>query len=115
MNHIPKPRVFIVNSSFHDFSEARKYGELIFLSEGKVDGLRINKYGRDFVDKLKDITTDDYIVCTSLQILNFLLGFIIGWKKLNRVNVLYYQQGEYVHIKISADDFLKSIPETETL
>mgnify|MGYP003634383805 CR=1 FL=1 len=30
-------KVFIVNKSGHDFQDANRFGELIFLSKGKID------------------------------------------------------------------------------
>jgi hypothetical protein len=89
-----EPKVFVINDSGHDFSGAKSYGKLVFLSKGKVASLPINKYYRHFADKMKDITEHDYILITSLASLNCVAGWVVGSKGLP-LNLLLYKDGKY--------------------
>lgn len=108
-----KSRVFIVNLSAHDFKEAEKYGELVFLTKGRVNGKKINKHARDFVEKLKGMTSRDWILFTSLQSLNWLLGYIMGRMNINPVNILYYSNKKYLEFQLDFSNLMEGDGEND--
>lgn len=72
------PKVFIINKSGHDFSSARKYGELIYLTEGLLASYKSTLHYRQLADKMKDAKPDDYILITSIASVNCIAGWIVG-------------------------------------
>jgi hypothetical protein len=88
-------RVFIVNKSAHDFSEAQQYGEITFLSEGPMNRYSTNNMHRRFSEVLKDSTEDDYIVPCSLNVMNSIACAIFA-KKHGRLNLLLFKDGKYI-------------------
>lgn len=94
------PKVFVINNSGHDYSKAKRFGELVFLTEGKVDGYAINKNYRELADKLKDVREGDYILVTSLASLNCITGWIIGQLNLP-LNLLIFKEDKYLKRKLT--------------
>jgi len=88
-------RVFVVNKSAHDFEPAKKYGEVIFLSEGSMNRYATNSMVRQFKDKLKDSNDSDYIVPCSLNVMNSIACAIFA-KKHGKLNLLLFKDGIYV-------------------
>jgi hypothetical protein len=91
--------VFVINDSGHDFSEAEKFGKLIFLTEGHVQSFDTNKNFRSIIHKMKDVKEGDYILITSLASLNCIVGWIIGSLNLT-LNILIYKNGKYLKRRI---------------
>jgi len=94
-NWIHEPKVYVINKSGHDFNKAKAFGRLIFLTEGKVASLPVNKYYRIFAEKMKDITEHDYILITGFASLNLVAGWVVGSKQLP-LRLLLYKDGKYV-------------------
>jgi len=92
-------KVFIVNKSPHDFSKARKYGELVYLSEGSVNRYNVNHMARRLNEALSKSSSDDYIVLCGLNVMNAVACamFSAMHKKLN---LLLYKRGDYVERNI---------------
>ena len=88
-------KVFIVNKSNHDFSPAEEYGDLVFLSEGPMNRYATNNMCREFYDKLKDSSPEDYIVPCSLNVMNSIACALFA-KQHGRLNLLLFRRGSYV-------------------
>jgi hypothetical protein len=86
-------RVYIVNRSFHDFSEAKKYGELVYLSEGSMDRYETNNMARRFEEVMHDSSENDYIVLCSLNMMNAIACSLFAVKH-KTLNLLLYKQGK---------------------
>lgn len=88
-------KVYIVNKSAHDFSEASKYGEIIFLSEGPMNRYATNNMFRQFTDRLKDSEKGDYIVPCSLNVMNSIACALFA-KEHGQLNLLLFKDGRYI-------------------
>lgn len=88
-------KVYIVNKAGHDFSSARKFGELTYLSEGPINRYSLTAMYREFSDKLKDSSPDDFIVPTGYSIMTMVAAVIFAHKH-GRINVLLYKEGNYM-------------------
>jgi len=88
-------RVYIVNKSAHDFSEANWYGKVIFLSEGSMNRYATNNMHRKFYDILKDSHEDDYIVPCSLNVMNSIACAIFA-RLHGKLNLLLFKNGKYI-------------------
>jgi hypothetical protein len=88
-------KVYIVNKSSHDFSQAKNFGELIFLSEGPVNRYATNQMHRMFSDIMEGSSGFDYIVPCSLNVMNSIACAIFACKH-QRLNLLLFKAGEYL-------------------
>ncbi len=86
-------KVYIVNKSFHDFSDAKKFGELIYLSEGRMDRYEINNMARQFEEVMKDSTSEDYIALCALSAMNAIACWLFGIKH-GTLNLLLFKNGK---------------------
>lgn len=101
------PKVYIANKSGHDFTLAERYGSIRFLTEGHINRFNVNKLYRIIADGLSDSSGDDYLVITSLNIINALASAIFAAKH-KRVNYLLFRNGEYVLRSIQIDALIKT-------
>lgn len=78
-------KVFVVNKSSHDFSKACRFGELVFLSEGRLNKFHTANMLRQFNEILSDSCKDDYLLPCSLSIANIMAAsaFVARHGKLN--------------------------------
>jgi len=88
-------KVYIVNKSAHDFSPAKEYGEIVFLSEGPMNRYATNHMHRKFTDILKDSHEDDHIVPCSLNVMNSIACAIFAYEH-GRLNLLLFKEGNYI-------------------
>lgn len=100
------PRVYITNRSGHDYSDAYRFGdELIFLSEGRISALAVNKTYRELAEKLQNSKPDDYIVITSLPMLSAIACSILAAKH-GKLNILVFKDGRYIERNIKIKELL---------
>lgn len=86
-------RVFIINNSSHDFEPAKKFGNLIFLSEGRYSRYDVNNIYREFSEKLETSQSEDYLLLTGLPIMQGIAMMIMGVMH-GRVNILQFRENE---------------------
>ena len=85
-----KKKVFIVNKSYHDYSEAEKFGELIFMSEGSINRYSASKIFRIFEPFIKESKKTDYILLTSMTIMCSIVCGMFGARH-GRLNLLLHK------------------------
>jgi len=90
-----KGKVFIVNRSAHNFSDAEKYGELVFLSKGSMNRYSTNNMHRKFTEAMKDSQETDHIVPCSLNVMNSICCAIFA-RKHGTLNLLLFKDGKYI-------------------
>lgn len=92
-------KVFIVNRSAHDFTEAKKFGELVFVTEGRLNRFAVNDMHRQTSDILEGSHKEDFIVPCSLNVLNSIVCATFAVKH-KRLNLLLFKQGDYIERNI---------------
>lgn len=97
------PTVYVTNKSAHDFSEATKYGNLVFITKGKLNRFNANDMHRQAVEAMEDSEKNDYIVPCSLNVLNSIVCATFAVKH-KRLNLLLFKQGEYIERNIVFDE-----------
>lgn len=85
-----KKKVFIVNKSYHDYAEAEKFGDLIFMSEGSINRYSASKIFRLFEPFVKESKKTDYILLTSMTIMCSIVCGMFGAKH-GRLNLLLHK------------------------
>ena len=88
-------KVYIVNKSYHNFSAAEDYGDIIFLSEGSMNRYSTNNMMRTFAEKMKDSSKEDHIVPCSLNVMNSIACAIFAHKH-GTLNLLLFKGGIYI-------------------
>jgi hypothetical protein len=96
------PNVFVVSNGGHDFSKAKQFGPLIFLSSGTVNKFHITEMAREFAAILSISEPEDYLVlngptvmsCVACSIMAQLHGKLnlLLWKKGQDNNLDHYER-----------------------
>ena len=105
------PTVYIPSRSGHDFSAAKKFGEICYLSgDHAVDPYKTNSIYCLFANILRNSTADDYILITGLSVMSAIATAIMA-RKHGKVNMLIYHasSGGYKARTISIDEMIGSI------
>lgn len=93
---LSQARVFIPNKGYHDYTDAKRYGELSFVTTGIQNKFGVANMARLWEDALADSLPTDYILQTSLSILTSIGIASFAMKHEGRVNVLLWQRGKYI-------------------
>lgn len=102
-----RPRkVFIPNKSGHNFSDAERFGELVFVTEGYVDRFNTNYMYRAFTKALEHSQADDYLLISSMNVLNSVAAACFAYKH-GTLNLLLFRRGEYVEREVDITGLMK--------
>jgi len=101
-------KVYIVNKAGHDFSKARRYGKLTFLTDGVINKYSINNMYRTFAEHISNSNPTDWILMTGLTSMNVVLTSQFTYKH-GRLNLLIHDGkiDKYVERKIVMDSLIK--------
>lgn len=89
-------KVFVPNfGAGHDYSDAKRYGELVFVTEGSINPFDTGVMNRAWMKALENSSEDDYLVVTSLNSLCMIgaAQFAIKHKRLNLL--VFSSTGKY--------------------
>tara|TARA_Y100000310_G_scaffold334343_1_gene413933 strand:- start:169 stop:600 length:432 start_codon:yes stop_codon:yes gene_type:complete len=106
------PIVFVTNLGAHNYQSAKEYGELRFLTRGKIKRYSTNTIYRDFIDGMSDAEPGDYLLVSSLSILNSIAAAILA-RRFGVVNFLLFSDGEYILRSVNVDALLDEIAELD--
>lgn len=98
-------KVYVVNKGGHDYSDAERFGELVYLSEGTQNRFAAGAIYRAFVEVLQDSNRGDYILVTSMNVLNSIASAIFA-RKHGKLNLLLFQAGRYEPRELDIDSLL---------
>jgi hypothetical protein len=99
--------VWVSNKSGHDFSDAKRYGPLQFVTLGQVNRFSVGYMARMWMRSLISSKKEDYILLTSLTILTVVGAAIFGWMH-GRVNILIFRNNKYICRSILFDQLLEA-------
>lgn len=91
--------VYITNKSAHDFSKAKRFGQLRYVTKGRIDRYNINDMHRQALDTLKNSAPEDYIVPCSLSTLNTIVCCTFVHLH-GRLNLLLFKNNDYLERNI---------------
>ncbi|KKK50617.1 hypothetical protein LCGC14_3123220, partial [marine sediment metagenome] len=77
---VTQPRVYVPNKGGHDFSDAYRFGDVVFITEGPLKRYALQEFYRICVDKMKDACSDDFIVIISLTSICMVAAAIMARK-----------------------------------
>ena len=90
-----RAKVYVINNSGHDYSEAEQFGDLVYLTTGEVSAYKTNLHYRMLAEKMKDAQEGDFILVTGLASINAVAGWIIGSLGVN-LRLLLFKNGYYL-------------------
>lgn len=96
-------QVYILNKGPYDYSDAERFGDLVYCTEGKLDKMDIAQMYRECSSAMSASSPNDYIVLTSLASL-CAIGCSIFVHKHSRLNLLIHYSGKYVSKEILIND-----------
>lgn len=111
-------KVYIINKGGHDHSDAERFGDLVYLSEGVMSRYGTTQIYRQFAEVLKDSSPNDYILPTGLSTMGHIACSIFVFLH-GRLNLLLYKSnsngGKYVERIIKMDELLTEGESYETI
>ena len=88
-------KVFVLNKGAHNYSDAERYGDLIYCTDGAIDKLDIQQMFRELQPHIADSSPDDYILLTSLTSLCSVACAMFAAKH-GRLNLLIFKGDGYI-------------------
>jgi len=112
-------KVFVINRGCHDLSDAERFGEFVFLSEGAINRYAVANMYREFVQHLKESNKEDFLLITGLSVMSSLACSIFA-RMHGRINLLLYKasrtpdvEGHYIERTVMIDELLDKEVENE--
>ena len=90
---MPEKTVYIVNNSGHDFSSAKPFGKLEFLTEGLVDRFNVTGMYRAFQAKIAESEPEDFILHSGPGVMSAVACSMFA-DKHGRLNLLLWRGEE---------------------
>ena len=89
-----KRKVFVVNKSSHDYSAAKLFGELVFMTEGSLSRFACSRMNRIFELYLENSSEDDYLLISGMNIMCSLACGLFA-SKHGRLNLLIFNKSTF--------------------
>lgn len=87
-----RPRVYIPNKSFHDFDGASAFGDIVFLTEGRLPNrYQLNELAMMCAEKMEGSSRGDLLLIQGPTTVNCIAAAILA-HRAGRVNFLFYDQ-----------------------
>lgn len=114
----PPRKVWIVSFAGHDFSDAKRYGELSPITTGYVSFESLDRLFFKVAESLIDSSPNDYLLHSGLNVLNILAG-AVWWHLHNSLNLLVWDQKEkkYLNLNITNEqlkDYMEVLTAEQT-
>ena len=103
-----KSKVYIASPSGHDFSDAERFGDIVYVTDGDVTVFDINKIYRSVIKVVKDSDKGDYILSTGLSSITSVMVQCMSHLHDGVVNYLIYSasEGRYIHRRLNANGMI---------
>ncbi len=90
-------KVYVVNNTNHDYSKAEQYGELVYITKGKLPIFKTNTVRAMLEKGLVKFTKDDYLLISGPAIVSVIAATIL-YNNFDTVKFLVFdaKQQDYV-------------------
>ena len=88
-------KVFVLNNGGHNYSDAERFGDVVFCTEGSLAKWDISQMYRELEIALLDANADDFILIGSLASLCSVAAAIMA-SRFGEVHFLIFKDGKYV-------------------
>ncbi len=96
--------VYIINDSGHDYSDAERFGRLVYCTQGSLDKQDTTGMYRELSVALDDSTPDDYIVLSGLTSMCSIACSMLALRH-GSINLLIFNRGVYVVKHVNFDNW----------
>jgi len=87
----PRPKVYVVNKSTHDYSAADCFGDIVFLSKNNLQKFSTSQAYRIFWPILEKSSPEDYLLVSGMPMHCLVASFILT-NKHGRLNLLLFTE-----------------------
>jgi len=91
--------VYILNRGAHNYTDAERFGEIVFCTDGELDRYDTSQMYRKLSAAMEDSEEEDYILLTSLTSLCSIACSIFAHKH-GCLNLLIHKDAGYVERKL---------------
>lgn len=81
--------IYVTNKSCHDFSDACKFGDLVFISEGPIQRTKTSVMYRYTWKALAKSRPNDFLLVTGMTIMNIIAASVMAHLH-GRINLLLF-------------------------
>ena len=99
-----RARVYVPNKSGHDFTQAGKFGDLIYITEGPINKFALGTFYKACMSAMSGAEAQDYLLITSLNSICCIAAGMLS-SRFSKLNILLYRRDKYVLREI---DFMLS-------
>lgn len=105
-------KVYVCNYAGHNIHLAERYGELVILTEGKVNIFNTDRLLNELAQKLKDYKKQDYILLSGSPVIVFLISLVLS-HKVDEFNMIIYNTklGDYEIRRVFAKNIRYAVEE----
>lgn len=99
------PNIFITNRGSHDYSQAERFGTLVFMSDGSYSRFQTGRIYRRFEQFLATSKSDDLVLVSGLTVMTAIAVAMMAVKH-GKVNLLLHNQNpgeEEIYVKRTVD------------
>lgn len=97
------PKVFIVSDGGHDYSDAKRFGELVFCTESVIRKDDIAQMYREIRQCMETAKAGDFLLVSSLASMCSVAAAILAFQ-FGEVHFLLYKDGQYVQRDLILED-----------
>jgi hypothetical protein len=98
-NTLLTPKIYIPNKGSHNYTDADRYGSVVYVTKGEQNRYAIGTMVRNWVKVLRASTPEDYILLSSLTNL-CCIGCALFAMKHQRLNLLLFRNDKYIERKL---------------
>jgi hypothetical protein len=88
-------RVYVLNDGGHDYSDAERFGSIVFCTRGSLARWDISQMFRELKIAMLDASPDDFILVSSLASLVGVASAVMA-SRFGEVHYLIFKDGQYV-------------------
>jgi hypothetical protein len=99
-------KVYIPNQGGYNYSDAERFGKLIYVTTGNINRFEISSIYRTFVEAMAESDKNDFFMPTSLSVLNTIGGAVFAAKH-GRLNLLVFKDGKYLPRELDINSLLE--------
>jgi len=99
-------KVYIINKGGHDFEDAARFGDLVYLSEGRISPFAITNMYRTFSEYIGGSSSEDFILLTGLPVMQAIACSMFAWMH-GRLNLLLFKDGRYITRTVLMSELLE--------
>lgn len=103
-----KPKIYIPNKGSHDYSDAERYGEIVYVTKGEQNRYAIGTMVRNWIKILRTSNPEDYILLSSLTNL-CCIGTALFAMRHGCLNLLLFRNDRYIERKLNLHDAFEEV------